>query len=1014
KLTSGSDLTRSHTSVGTAAYMSPEQLRSEPVGPQTDIWALGILLFELLTGKRPFRGEYAEALSYSILNEQPMTVGELRPDLPAGVDPIIKRMLRKDPLQRQQTAEDVIVDLETLKTPSSGSSGRKRERIETERLRSGAKLGPYAIVRAIGSGGMGDVYLATDTRLDRQVAIKVLPPEFSEDAERKARFKREAKTISQLHAPNICTLFDIGEQEGLDYLVMEYLEGETLAEMKLPLPIAEVLKIGSQMAEGLAAAHKQGIVHRDLTPANVMITKGGIVKLLDFGLAKNIGAIALGTRDAGDGRPLTGEGLIVGTLAYMSPEQIEGCEADARTDIFAFGAVVYEMFTGKKAFAGKTQASLIGAIMHDTPPPIAATQPLAPAAFERLVRTCLQKDPEERFQSAHDIKLELQWIQQSAADRQPQIVSRRPRSTFLFLPVAVIVSALAAASVVYVHFRNAPRPVVQTSITLPNNVHFNFDQGPVALSPDGTRLAFVATGDGRTLLWVRPLDASAAQPLAGTDGASYPFWSSDSRLIAFFADGKLKKIDPNGGTPEILADATTGRGGAWNRDGVVLFVPSTGDAIMRVSATGGPVTAVTHLDEARGEFSHRWPRFLPDGRRFLYSSLAGSVASSSGMNGSRICVASLDGTEPSRAIVTANSNAAYVKPGFLLYVREGSLRAQRFDIASGGVSGEPVPIVEQIQYNTAAGVANYSATDAGLLSFVAGAGAAKSQLTWFDRAGKPTGTIGAPANLWDPRLSHDGKRVALSVGDVHGAGDLWTYDVGRPLQARFTFDPADDIAPVWSHDDAYVIFTSYRGPGNIFRKVSAGSGSDDAVVTSKLRKVMEDSSPDGDTILYAQSSPRTRWDLIAYSLAEKKAVPFAATEFNEVGGQFSPDGHWVAYVSDESGRNEVYVARFPASAGKWQVSNGGGIMPRWAHSGSEIVYFTGGTLMAARIHLGDTVEIEMPHQLFTVRLRYFPGIVRTQYDVAPDDQRFLINVTSEEQAQTPVTLYQNWIAKMAK
>ncbi|MDQ6800472.1 MAG: serine/threonine-protein kinase [Acidobacteriota bacterium] len=878
------------------------------------------------------------------------------------------------------------------------------------RLTTGSRLGPYEIVAPIGAGGMGEVFKARDTRLDRLVAIKVLPAEFADNVQLRLRLEREAKMISQLNHPHICALYDVGD----GYLIMELLEGESLADKlaKGRLPFEQVLRYGIEIADALEKAHRAGVVHRDLKPGNIMITKSG-AKLLDFGLAKP--TTFSEQEEATQRRPLTEQGSLLGTLQYMAPELIEGGVADQRSDLFAFGAVLYEMATGRRAFEGKSKGSIIASILTAEAPVISAIHTV-PAAFERVVRTCLQKDPEDRFQSAHDVRLELQWMQQSAAEMQSQIVSRRPWSALLLLLVAVIISALAAASVVYFRFRNEPRQVFQTTINLPANVHLNLDQGPIALSPDGARLAFVATGDGKTLLWVRPLDSPSGQPLAGTDGASYPFWSFDSRLIAFFADGKLKKIDPNGGTPEILAGAATGRGGAWNRNGVILFSPSTGDAILRVSAAGGPATAVTRLDEARGEFSHRWPRFLPDGRHFLYLALAGSVAASlSWTNGSRICVGSLDSAEPSKGIVAANSNAAYVKPGFLLYVREGSLRAQRFDIASGTVSGEPMPIVDQIQYNTGPGVANYSATDDGLLSFVAGAGAGKSVLTWFDRRGKPTGTVGAPANFWDPRLSHDGKRVAVSVNDTRGTGDIWLYDVLRPLQTRLTFDPADDQAPVWDHDDSHIIFSSYRGPANVFRKLTAGSGNDELLVASNLRKIVSDSSRDG-IVLFDQQSPRTRWDLIAYSIADKKQMPFAATSFNEVGGVFSSDGRWVAYVSDESGTNEVYVARFPPSSGKWQVSSGGGVMPRWAHTGQEIFYFTpqGSTLMVAPIHLGDAVEVEAPRPLFAVRTRYFAGIVRTQYDVAPDDQRFLINVTSEEQAQTPLTLYQNWIAKVVK
>ncbi|HEY5611611.1 MAG TPA: serine/threonine-protein kinase, partial [Thermoanaerobaculia bacterium] len=446
KLADSTAITRSHTSLGTMVYMAPEQIRGEEVGPQADIWALGVVLFELLTGKRPFRGEYPEAIQYAILNEQPATITDLRSDLPSALDPIIKRMLRKDPLQRYQTTSEVLSELEPFRTPSSGSEGRKRA-TQRQKLLSGAKLGPYRIEKPLGSGGMGDVYLAKDTRLERQVAIKVLPPEFSEDAQLKARFQREAKTISQLSHPNICPLFDVGEQEGLDFLVMEYLEGETLAVKKGPLPIPQVLKIGIQIAEALAAAHRQGIVHRDLKPGNVMIMKSGTVKLVDFGLAKEVGAIATKTRGS-DEKPLTAEGMIVGTLAYMAPEQIARGEADARTDIFALGAMLYEMVAGKRAFAGETKASLIASIIERDPPPIRSLQPAAPSSLERIIKRCLEKDPEERWQSAADLAAAIALI----GDEQP--IAARSRSSrnavwSAWTAAALIIAAVAVGAFLF-------------------------------------------------------------------------------------------------------------------------------------------------------------------------------------------------------------------------------------------------------------------------------------------------------------------------------------------------------------------------------------------------------------------------------------------------------------------------------------------------------------------------------------------------------------------------------------
>ncbi|HEX9689512.1 MAG TPA: protein kinase, partial [Thermoanaerobaculia bacterium] len=548
-------------------------------------------------------------------------------------------------------------------------------------LAAGSRLGPYEILSAVGAGGMGEVYKAKDTRLERTVAVKVLPARLSENPEFRQRFEREAKTISQLSHPHICTLHDVGNQDGVEYLVMEFLEGETLTERlaKRPLPLEQVLRYGIEISDALDKAHRQGIVHRDLKPGNVMLTKSGL-KLVDFGLARlagpALGSIvsSLSVVPTQAEKGLTARGAILGTFQYMAPEQLEGGEADGRTDIFALGLLLYEMATGQKAFSGKSQASLIGAILKDDPAPISSVQPMAPPALDRLVKTCLAKNPDDRFQTAHDVRLQLQWIAEGgsvAGVAAPVAARRKSREKLAWALFAI--AALAAAGLGGFLVARWPQPprTVRSSLLPPEKSSFAFEFGPMALSPDGRRVAFVATSSGINMLWVQPLSGVSAQPLAGTDGASNPFWSPDSRFLGFFADRKLKKIEASGGPPQTLADASLGRGGSWNREGVILFVPNSREVVHRVSASGGGASPVTKLDARASELSHRWPVFLPDGRRFLY--LAQNSLGAGEKNG--IYAASLDGGER-KLLFNANTNVAYTPPGHLLFYRERTLLAR--------------------------------------------------------------------------------------------------------------------------------------------------------------------------------------------------------------------------------------------------------------------------------------------------------------------------------------------------
>ncbi|HEY5611793.1 MAG TPA: protein kinase, partial [Thermoanaerobaculia bacterium] len=627
KLSGATGITRSHTSLGTIAYMAPEQIKGEEVGLQADIWALGIVLFELLTGKRPFRGEYTESIQYAILNEQPATITDLRPDLPSELDPIIKRMLRKDPLQRYQTASEVLSELEPLKTPSSGA-GAPRRATERQKLRSGAKLGPYQIEKPLGSGGMGDVYLATDTRLQRQVAIKVLPPEFSEDAQLKARFQREAKTISQLSHPNICPLFDVGEQEGLDFLVMEYLEGETLADKKGPLPIPQVLKIGIQIAEALAAAHRQGIVHRDLKPGNVMITKSGTVKLVDFGLAKEVGAIATKTRGS-DEKPLTDEGMIVGTLAYMAPEQIERGEADARTDIFALGAMLYEMVTGKRAFEGKTKASLIVSILERDPIPITTLKPGESPVLVHVIDKCLAKDPDKRWQSALDIATEFQWIEDAGRSALIQPNQRRRFAGAALAALVVVAAALVAGS--FLAGRATVGKPEAAAVSIPRLTQLTFlegVEGQPSISPDGTAFVYVAdTAEGNSDIFFQRVGGETAINLTkgSTEPDYHPAFSPDGQTIAYRSGapagaGGIYLIGATGESRRRLTNF--GFNPAWSPDGKYLAVAT--EAIFRPTNRFS-ISELWRIDVASGVKKKIaaagdavQPSFSPNGRRIAY------------------------------------------------------------------------------------------------------------------------------------------------------------------------------------------------------------------------------------------------------------------------------------------------------------------------------------------------------------------------------------------------------------
>jgi Tol biopolymer transport system component/predicted Ser/Thr protein kinase len=836
----------------------------------------------------------------------------------------------------------------------------------------------------------------------------VLPAHLSASAESRQRFEREAKTISQLSHPHICALYDVGNQDGVEFLVMEYLEGETLSDrlLKGALPFEQVLRYGIEIADALDKAHRQGIVHRDLKPGNVMLTKSG-VKLLDFGLAKAVmpmgksSGASLTALPTQAGSNLTQEGTILGTFQYMAPEQLEGKDADARTDIFAFGCVLYEMATDQKAFSGKSQASLISSIMGSQPPPVSTVAPMTPPAFDRIVRTCLAKDADDRWQTAHDVMLELTWVAEggSAAGLPAPVVAKRKNRERVWM-AATAVLAIAVA-LLGVHSLRAPRAgarAVRLSLAPPANAPFEAFNS-IAIAPDGGRIAFVGeTVDGRRSLWVRPLDSVSPRALPGTEGATLPFWSPDSRFLGFFADGKLKKIDASGGPPQVLAPAPLGYGGTWNRDGVIVFTPNVFEPLYRIPASGGTAVAITKL--APREEAHRWPSFLSDGRHLVF------LADARRTEDHRIKVVSLDSGE-SRDLFGAVSNVAFAEPGYLLFVRAGSLLAQPFDVRRLRLAGEPVVVGESL---VETGPANhhfeFAASDAGVLAYLSAD--PRSQLTWLDRTGRPLERVGDPARRSVVELSPDGDQVAYEGLDADGRNaDLWLLDSSRGVTSRFTFDPKSDYCPVWSPDGARIAYSATRKEfQDIYVQSAAAGGQEQLLLTTGNDKCPTSWSPDGRHILFMDFTAGGL-DIGLLSLTgNPKAESFIRTPFDELAPMFSPDGKSVAYLSNESGRNEVYVTSFPDRARRRQVSTGGGDRPRWRGDGRELYYIArGGKMMVVEVLTGG--GFGTPHELFQAK-------GARDYTVAADGQKFLVDVALEDPVGAPATVVLDWISELGK
>jgi eukaryotic-like serine/threonine-protein kinase len=857
---------------------------------------------------------------------------------------------------------------------------------------------------------MGEVYRARDTRLDRTVAIKILPADVSRDEEFRKRFEREARALSALAHPNICTIHDVGRHiEGgdeTDYLVMEYIEGETLADRLSagPLPLDEAVRYGIEIASALEAAHREGIIHRDLKPGNVMLTKTG-AKLLDFGLAKWSPTPQIVRPRVGrpfdetfeQKHPVTADGALLGTIHYMAPEQLQGRPADSRADLFAFGAVLYEMVAGHRAFDGASTASVIAAVLERDPPSIRETRSIAPPLLDRIVRQCLEKDPDRRIQSAHDAALALGWIHEPIADRT--------RSTAWPRALIALVVALVAATVGLAMFALRERPVkpLVAGIPPPPNTTFRFagdNSGPAVISPDGTNIAFVAGSTRHPSLWIRSLTDGAAREIPGTEGAAYPFWAPNSRSIAFFAAEKLKRVELAGGPPLDLAPAPNGRGGAWSQRGHIVFAPSYDGELVIIPETGGRSRVLTKLDRSR-HTTHRWPVFLEDGGRFLFVAAHHDQAHRAA---TAVFLGSLD-SNATRQIMSVESQAEWVGDE-LLFVRGGTLFAQPIE-EDGTLRDLPRSIAENVFSDPTTWRAAFSASRTGVLVHHSGVTAAGTQLAWFDRSGTLLGRVGERGLIDNVRLSPDERQVAIDIGDI--VRNIWLLDLGSGLRRRLTYTAGIDMIPVWSPDGSRVAFSSARGgPFDVYVTRADGSGGESRLAASAVRKVASDWSPDGRHLVLNHREPSSDlWVLPADG--GSRGSSFVETPADEYSGQFSPDGRWIAYNSHETGRGEIFLTSFPASQAKWQISTTGGRVVRWRADGQELFYLTpDNRLIAVEVRLtGSVPEIIKAQTLFVANVKT-EGL---SYDVTNDGKRFLMNTAGEE-GLMPLNVIINWRATL--
>ena len=883
-------------------------------------------------------------------------------------------------------------------------------------LASGLKLGPYEIVSPLGAGGMGEVYRARDTRLERTVAIKILPAHLSHDLEARDRFNREARAISSLSHPNICHLYDVGEQDGTSYLVMEYLEGETLADRlrKGPLPLDQFLKIGIEICEGLEKAHRSGVVHRDLKPGNIMLTKNG-TKLMDFGLAKAIptttpspGLTASFDTPAGS-EPLTARGTVVGTFQYMAPEQLEGREADARSDIFSLGAVLYEIVTGKRAFDGKSPFSVASAILGKDPPPISSIKPMTPPALDHAVRRCLAKDREDRWHTVRDVGFELKWIAETDSTAEgtvPAVAQHRFRHWLAWgIASLLMLATIGLAIALFLRTPKPPQPV-RLSADIGVDARIDIGHGPsVVLSPDGAKLAFVASGSDQTRrLYVRPLDELRATALSGTEDAEEPFFSPDGQWLGFFADRKLKKISVEGGAAVTICDVPNGRGASWSENGSIVFVPGVRAALSEVSSAGGAPRPLTILDQPAAEVSQLWPQWLPGSKTVLFT----SSGQASQFEDADIVVYTISSGQR-KTLLHGGYFARYVPSGHILYMHEGTLFLVPFDPRSLEVTGTPVPVHDGISANPGDGSAQFSLSESGTMAYVAGHSQRQlASIEWMDRQGNFTPLRETPGDYYAPALSPDGKRLALAINDGKRI-DIWVYELAHDTMTRLTF-AGNNLSPIWTPDGQRITCRLLQkgGGSDLYCTRADGTGGTLQLTHTKARRFLGSWHPDGRLLAFDQgTSVNSSIFTLAIGGSEKEGwtpgepQPLPGGSSSEDEASFSPDGRWLAYRSDESGDFEIYVRSYPGPGGKWQISTAGGAVPKWSNNSKELLYRTqeNQIMVVTYAASGDSFHADKP-QLWSPG-QFSDRLGAVNFDLSPDGKRVVLRVPASE--NPPIT-----------
>jgi serine/threonine protein kinase/Tol biopolymer transport system component len=881
----------------------------------------------------------------------------------------------------------------------------------------GSRLGVYEVLAPLGAGAMGEVWRARDTRLSREVALKVLPESLSRDHERLQRFEREAQVLASLNHPNIAAIYGVEEATGATALVLELVEGPTLDQRIAQgrLPADEAVTIARQIAEALEFAHERGVVHRDLKPANVKLAPDGRVKVLDFGLAKAMAADASGRSDSAISPTITSLGTVVGvvlgTAAYMAPEQARGSSVDRRADIWSFGAVLWEMLTGKRAFEGDTVSDTLASVLR-APIEWKELPPSTPRGVVWLLEGCLERDPKKRLRDIGEARIALEGDSNRFLEEDEQktvaVPSRSPIRSIAWAAAAIVI---ALSAVAIVGFTRQPPPVQPvTRFQFTTDVKLASMSWP-RISPDGRMVAFLGREPaGKTSIWVRPLDAFAPYQLQDTDGAARLFWSPDSRYVAYFVGrSQLKKAPVAGGPPQLICEADGGADGSWGSSGEILFDGRAVDPIRKVAASGGAATQATHPDAAKGEAGHAWPFFLPDGRHFLFLAMAKRVGEKA-----TIHVGSLD--TPGSTVVTPSDSRAEYANGYLLYVLQGTLVARRFDPDKLVASGEPIPLVEHLAVDVN-DTASFSVSTNGVMAFAQGEAASTSELVWLDRSGKELGKIGAAGPYFDLALSPDGTRLAYGFAEKSGAQDIWVRDLKRDVASRLTFHPRNDIWPIWSPDGRRIAFSTDRdGHFAVMVRDASGTGSEQAVYAAEDSEVgVDDWSRDGRRLLIDLLPASRRWDIKSLPMdGAATADDYVVTDASEHGARFSPDGRYVAYVSNESGSNEVYVQTFPPSGGKWQISNGGGNQPEWRGDGKELFFVApSDTIEAVPVSIGATFEPGIPKALFKRTLER-SGIVRNRWTASSDGQRFVVNAARENAHETPFSVILNWPATLTQ